>query len=69
MHVRFNSNRLHGWVSQGDLSSPDESCLKTHHLLRDSGEEPLSFFVCGENADNNNQYPYLKITKSIILNR
>lgn len=48
MHVRFNSNQLHGWVSQGDLSSPDESCLQTHHLLRDSGEELLSFFVFGE---------------------
>ena len=26
----------------------NRSCLKTHHLLRDSGEEPLSFFVFGE---------------------
>ena len=67
MHVRFNSNQLHGWVSQDDLSSSDESCLQTHHLLRGSGEEPLSFFVWGENADNNNQYSYLGITRKVLF--
>ena len=61
MHVRFNSNQLHGWVSQDDLSSSDESCTaKPIIFLEAAAKSCCLFLFWGENADNNNQYPYLR---------